>query len=139
MPRFAPGQSGNPRGRKAGSRHRATLLAERLLEGDAAAVVRAVVAAARDGDMAAGKLVLDRVLPIRKARVRIDLPSVTVAADVPRALAAVLAAVASGQISADEAAAVAGVIEAVRKGIETETLEARITALEAAAAKEVLP
>jgi Family of unknown function (DUF5681) len=60
---FASGQSGNPAGKKQGTRHRLTQLAEKLMQADAEAVVLAVVAKARDGDMGAAKFVLDRVLP----------------------------------------------------------------------------
>jgi hypothetical protein len=54
------GHSGNPRGRPKGARHRATILAEQLMQGDAEDVVRAVIAAAKGGDMTAAKIILDR-------------------------------------------------------------------------------
>ena len=63
-----PGQSGNPTGKPKGARHRSTLMAERLMEDDAQNVVRAVIAAAKNGDMVAARLVLDRVLPARRGR-----------------------------------------------------------------------
>jgi hypothetical protein len=58
--RFVPGVSGNPAGKKPGTRHRATRLAEKLMAGDAEAVVRAIIDAAKGGDMTATRLVLDR-------------------------------------------------------------------------------
>jgi hypothetical protein len=56
--RFQPGQSGNPRGKQKGCKHRVTLLAEQLMEDDAEDVVRAVITAAKGGDMIAAKLIL---------------------------------------------------------------------------------
>jgi len=40
---FKPGRSGNPNGRPAGSRNKATLAIESLLEGEAEALARKVV------------------------------------------------------------------------------------------------
>jgi hypothetical protein len=75
---------------KPGTRHRATRLAEKLMAGDAEAVVNAVVAAAKDGDMTAARLVLYRIAPpCRGRRVRLDLPPIVGAADLVKALAAV--------------------------------------------------
>ncbi len=86
--RFAPGQSGNPAGKPKGTRHRITLLAERLMENDAQEVVRAVLAAARGGDMVAAKLVLERVLPVRRGRlIKLSLPAVNAPADLAAAMA----------------------------------------------------
>jgi hypothetical protein len=51
-------------------------------------------------------------------------------ADIQIALAAILEAVACGEITPDEAKDLSGIIEAVRKGIELVDLEARISALE---------
>ena len=55
----------------------------------AQAVVKAVVAAAKDGDMTAARLVLDRIAPPCRGRpVRLNLPPIVSAADLVRALAA---------------------------------------------------
>lgn len=87
---FAPGCSGYPAGMKPGTPHRATRLAGKLMAGDAEAVINAVVAAAKDGDMTAARLVLDRIAPsCRGRRVRLDLPPIVGAADRVKALAAV--------------------------------------------------
>ncbi|WP_292533500.1 hypothetical protein [Methylocystis sp.] len=52
-----------------------TLLVEKLMHDDATEIVRAVIAAARGGDMVACKIVLDRICPARKGRpIRFDLP-----------------------------------------------------------------
>lgn len=128
---FQPGQSGNPAGRTRGSRNAATLAVEALLDGEAEAITRRAINSALAGDMAAIKLVLDRVAPPRKSRpIQIDLPDVADAHGVASAQAAVVVAVAGGEISPDEATALSGLLEARRKALETEELEFRIRRLE---------
>jgi hypothetical protein len=106
-------------------------MAEKLMAGDAEAVVRAVMDAAKGGDMTAARLVLDRIAPpCRGRRVRLALPPIVGAADLVKALAAVADAMARGVLSAEEAQAAAAVLEHHRKAVETLDLERRITALE---------
>ena len=50
--RWKKGQSGNPNGRAAGSRNRATLAIEALLEGEGEALTRKAIELAKAGDMA---------------------------------------------------------------------------------------
>ena len=93
MPRtrtsFASGKSGNPAGRPRGSRNKSTLLLEKLMVDDGEGVVRSVVNLAKNGDVQAARLVLDRILPVRKGRaVRINFQAVETAADVLSALSA---------------------------------------------------
>jgi hypothetical protein len=108
------------------------MLAERLMEEDAQDVVRAVVSAAKDGDMVAARLVLDRVLPVRKGRpLRLTLPSVATPADLSAAMAMLVAEVAAGRITADEGAAVGALLELQGKTLELNDLARRVAELEA--------
>jgi hypothetical protein len=50
---FRKGQSGNPSGKPKGTRNRTTVLAEKLMQDDAADIVQVVLAAAKGGDMTA--------------------------------------------------------------------------------------
>jgi hypothetical protein len=128
---WRPGVSGNPKGRKKGARHPVTLLAQRMLQRDAEDVVRAVIKAAKEGDMAAAKLVLERICPVRKgAPVMFDLPELITPADLPPAVTAVTKAVAEGTLTPDEGASVVTMLEANRRAIETADLVCRIEALE---------
>jgi len=132
--RFKPGQSGNPAGRPVGARNKATLMAERLMAEDVEAITNAVIVAAKEGDMVAARLVLDRIAPVRKGRaIRLDLPKVETAADVLKAIGATVQAMAAGEVTPEEAAIVAGVLEAKRRAIETDDLAQRLAALEGAA------
>jgi hypothetical protein len=65
---FAPGNRGNPAGKPKGARHRTTAMLEKILAGGAEDVVHAMLKAAREGDVQAGKIILDRVVPARKGR-----------------------------------------------------------------------
>jgi hypothetical protein len=128
---FKKGESGNPRGKPKGARHRATLMAEKMMEDDAAEIVKAVLDAARSGDMTAAKIVLDRIAPLRRGRpVLLDLPPVTSASDVAAAMGVVVGAMGAGDLSPDEAMSVAGVLELRRRAMETEEFEQRLLALE---------
>lgn len=128
--RFVRG-NGHGRGRTAGSRNNASLALDELAASEAEGVLRATLAAAVAGDMQAANLILTRIWPARRGRpVRIDLPPIETAADVSRALTALLAGVSEGTITPDEAATVAGLLDLQRRAIETHDLEARIEALE---------
>jgi hypothetical protein len=128
--RFQPGNR-HGRGRPSGSRNNASLVLDKMLADDGADVVRAVLAAAKNGDMQAARLVLDRIVPVRKGRsIRLDLPIIGSAADVLTALSSTVAAMAEGDITPDEAAIVTSVLETKRKAIETVELETRLARLE---------
>lgn len=124
---FEPGNPGKPKG----ARHRLTVLAEKLMEDDAEEVTRAVIKAAKGGDMGAARLILDRVAPPRKGRpLSLSLPDVRTGADTLAALSRVIAEMGAGQITPDEAVTVAGLLEIQRRSVETVNLEARIAELE---------
>jgi hypothetical protein len=128
---FPKGQSGNPRGKPKGARHKATMLAEKLMQDDVEGIVNAVLTAARGGDMTAARIVLDRIAPARKGRpVEFDLPTIGAPEDLIPTIEAVVSAMAAGELSPDEASAVAAVIEVQRRTIETVDIERRIAALE---------
>ena len=133
---FKKGKSGNPDGRPQGSRNKATIALEGLLDGQAEALTQKAVELALDGDMAALRLCLERIIPPRKSRpIEIELPPVETAGDITAAHSAVIAAMAKGDITPDEANTVAGVLEAKRRSIETAELEKRIHTLEKAGVK----
>ena len=118
--RFQKGMSGNPSGKPKGVRARVTQLAEKLLEDDRDAIVRAVIAAAKGGDPTAMRLCVERLVPLRKGRpIVFDLPPVKMAADIAGAVGELARAMAAGELTTDEASAAASVIEMHRRAIET--------------------
>ena len=130
--RFRPGQSGNPTGKPPGARHKATQLAEKLMEADAGEVVNAVITAAKGGDMTAARLILDRIAPVRKGRpINLELPEMADAAGVLAGLGATVKAMGEGHATPDEAATVAGVLEMKRRALETADLATQIEELKA--------
>jgi len=134
-PRGRPFEPGNSfgRGRPRGSRNKATLEAERLLEQYSAPLVRKCITQALQGDAQAMRLCMDRLVPVRRDRpVRMKLPKVATAADVLQAQQAVVRAVSSGDIAPPAAESVMRVLDDVRRGIETHELETRIDQLEEA-------
>jgi hypothetical protein len=129
--RFQPGQSGNPAGKRPGTRHRATMLAERLLDGEVEAMVRMVIEKAKQGDMVALRLCLDRIVPPRRDRpVNFTIPALKSAGDASKVMGAITTAVACGELTPAEAAELSRVIEAYVKAIETSEIERRLKTLE---------
>lgn len=125
------GTSGNPTGRPAGSRHKSILTLEALIEGEGEAVVRAMVKAALSGDVSAGRILLDRLVPARGDRpLAIALPPLQSPADAVSAHASIAQALAAGAISAREAGELAKVIDGFVQAATAHDLEARIVALE---------
>ena len=128
---FPKGQSGNPAGRRQGSRNKATLALEALMDGQAEAITQKAVDLALEGDTTALRLCLDRILPPRKSRpVTIELPEVKTADGVADAQATVVQAVADGELTPEEGTTITNILEARRKAIETQEHESRIAALE---------
>jgi len=101
--RFVEGKSGNPSGRPIGSRNRTTLLLEALLDGEAEAIVRKIVEKAKEGNLHALQMCLDRVLPAAKDRtVQFDLPPSQTLKDVSSGMRTITAAVSQGQLTPNE-------------------------------------
>jgi hypothetical protein len=129
--RFQPGKSGNPAGKPKGARHRVTLLAEKLMSDDAEAIVKKVVDAAKSGDLTAAKIVLDRIAPVRKdCHVTFELPKIATVSDAITANAAILKAVADGELTPDEAASVSRLVEGHIKIIDVADIDERLRRLE---------
>ena len=128
---FKPGESGNPSGRPKGARNRATLALEAILEGEAEALTRRAVELALEGDTVALRLCLDRIAPARKDRhVSFALPPIQTAADAVKASAALVAAVAEGELTPSDASDLGKLVETVIRGIELTDVQERLARLE---------
>jgi hypothetical protein len=124
---FAPG---NP-GRKPGSRNKLSLLAEAMLDEDAAEIMRIAIGLAKAGDSQILKLFVERLLPKQRA-IELNLPELKRAADCADALAAVVEAVAAGEISPSQAAAIGTLLESYTRALHASDLEKRIEVIEEA-------
>jgi len=104
---------------------------ETLLEGQHEALTQAAIDKALEGDTTALRLCLDRLAPLRRdAPISFDMPPVRSVSDAVEASAAVLAAVAAGEVTPDEGGRVMALLTAHRAITETGNLEARLAALE---------
>ena len=94
------------------SRARAQIKDFRWLEGEAEAIARKAIAMAKGGDMAAIRVCMDRLAPARRsAAIACELPPLENGGDAVSAMAAVIAAVAAGEVTPAEAASLARVID----------------------------
>lgn len=129
-PRGRPFEAGNP-GKPKGARHKTTLLAEKLMQKDAEAIVKAVLDSAKGGDMTAARIALDRIVPARRDNpVSFELPKIESATDAVAAQSAILSAVANGEITPGEAAEVSKLIDGFVRTIELSSIEERLKRLE---------
>ena len=126
---FEKGRSGNPGGRRRGSRNKTTLATAALLAGESEALTRKAVEMALAGDPTAMRLCMERVLPpCRERTVKFRLPPIEGALtgetsglsahDVSLAMNAVTAALAQGEITPGEAERIAGVVDTFVRAIE---------------------
>ena len=114
-----------------GTRNRATVAVAALLDGEAEGLTRKAIEMALEGDTVALRMCLERLMPPRKdAPVTFELPPIGDAADTVSASAAVLTAVAAGEITPGEAGAVMTLLTAHKAILEAGDLERRIAALE---------
>jgi coenzyme F420-reducing hydrogenase gamma subunit len=128
--RFA---AGNP-GRPPGTRHKTTQAILTLLDGEAVALTRKAVELALSGDVTAMRLCLERIAPVRRdGPVMFALPALTCAADAARAAAAILGAVAEGELTPTEGASIMALVETWRRTFELTQIETRLSALEGTA------
>jgi len=106
-------------------------MVQTIMESGAKEITEAVVSMAKEGDLSAARLVLERLLPPAKERpISLALPSTDTARGIAEAQQAILQAVAAGDLLLGEGTALAGILEARRKAVETLELETRISALE---------
>jgi hypothetical protein len=125
---FSAGNSGRPRG----SRIKATLAIEGLLEGQAEALTQTAIKKALEGDSIALRLCMDRIAPPPKdAVVTFSMPTMSNALDAAEAAGSVLRAVSEGELTPTEATRVMDLIDSYRRTLELTEIEERLLALEA--------
>ena len=131
--RGKPFQPGNKlgKGRPAGSRNKATLALEEMLEGEAEAITRKAIQLAKKGVMPAIRLCMERLYPpLREGRLKLELPQVGTAEGVHNAFRAVVQGLAEGRLTTGQAEHMTNVLEFGRKSIETHEVARRLAELE---------
>jgi Family of unknown function (DUF5681) len=69
---FSKGRSGNPAGRPEGSRHKASLAIDALLENESEEIGRKCIEMAKNRDATAMRLVMERLLHVCSGRFRLE-------------------------------------------------------------------
>ena len=124
---FTAGNSGRPRG----SRNKATLAIESLLQGQAEALTQTAVTKALEGDSMALRLCIERIAPAPKDQpVSFSLHTMNNTMDASEAAGSVISAVSEGELTPIEATRVMGLIDSYRRTLELTEIEQRLQALE---------
>ena len=125
---FALGNSGRPKG----TRNRASLAIESLLDGQAEALTQTAVTKALEGDGIALQLCMEGIAAVPKDNPdSFNLPKMKSALDTSDAAGSVLRAVSDGQLTPIEATRVMGLIDSYRRTLELTEIESRLQVLEA--------
>jgi hypothetical protein len=104
---------------------------EALLEGEAEKLTRKVLDMALEGDTTAMRLCMDRLMPARKDRhVPFALPKLEIAADAVKASAALVEAVAAGDLTPSEAGELSKLVEGFTRAADLHDIQARLEKLE---------
>ena len=129
---FAPGVSGNPRGRPRNAGQLGAL--RKRIEARTPEIIDRLAEAALAGDTQAAGILLSRIIPPMKAT-EAPIPGLTIAslAEAPQAI---LTALGRGALTVDQVTAVSQLLTALARAKETTELENRITALEARYAEQ---
>jgi hypothetical protein len=136
MAKFRKGESGNPSGKPKGCRNATTIIFDELLKDNARELIEKAIEMAKNGDGPALRLCIDRLAPARKDRpVWFDLPKMNEARDAVNASAAIVAAVAGGDLTPSEAAELSKVIDGYARSLQTVEFEERLSKLEKAIVK----
>ena len=126
---FTKGQSGNPAGRPKGSGISAKL--RQAIEGEAEAIIKAMIEQAKAGDMQAAKALLDRVLPALKPESQaIHLPELVAADTMAEKARAAIDAAGAGAVSPSAASDLVAAIAGLARVVEVTELQQRLDELE---------
>jgi hypothetical protein len=132
MAKFLPGKSGNPAGKKKGTLNRRTQLVK-ILEPYAEELISKAVELARNGDVNALRLCIERLIPKAKNE-SLTLPiSIDDTKDLGKLLnihSAIIEAITSGELTAEQGKALSGVLGEQVKFIFFADVEKRINRIE---------
>jgi hypothetical protein len=120
MSKFIAGQSGNPSGRPKGSKNRHTELREALKD-DLPEILVTLKERALAGDMAAMRLLLERVMPSKRQEANtVDIPELNEAETFQDKADAILCAVAVGKLAPEHGVALINAIGSMFKPLKVD-------------------
>lgn len=129
MARFEQGQSGNPAGRPKGIADKRVQL-RNAFESESKDVIAVVIKAAKDGDMQACKMVLDRICPT----LRPHATPITLDRTLPNNMSSIahafIEAASKGELPPDLASQLVTAVGTLAKVIEVDELKDRLESIE---------
>lgn len=125
---WLPGQSGNPKGKTPGSGELQKLRAS--IAADVPDILAKLITAAKDGDIQAARLILERVLPPVKPIEQATELQMPAGGTLTAQGRAVLSAVAAGELAPGQGAQLLAAIGSLARVTEIDEMEARLTKLE---------
>ena len=129
--RWKKGQSGNPAGRPAGSRNKASIAIENIFLDEQERLSRKCIKLALRGNMQALKLCIERICPVRRdTPINVKLPRVSSVEDATTLSSALLDQVANGQITPSQGELLSRMIEKHIRVMQLTDLESRLQQLE---------
>lgn len=129
MALFQPGQSGNPNGRPKGIIDKRAQLRS-AFESESKNIMAVVIKAAKDGDLQACKMILDRIIPTLKphtAPITINQPLPDNVSSIAHTF---IEEASKGDMPPDTAALLVSAVGTLARVIEVDELKARIESLE---------
>jgi hypothetical protein len=134
MAQFERGINGNPAGRPPGIRDKRQAMRDKLVS-HADELISKVVELAKEGDTAALRVCIERLIPPAKAKDDpVELPELAQRDALADCGQAVMTALAEGRITPDEAATIMGALSGQARIVETSEIDRRLRVLEEAAA-----
>jgi hypothetical protein len=129
--RWKPGQSGNPKGRPAGSRNKASLATESIFLDEGERLTRKCIKLAMRGNMQALKLCIERICPVRRdTPINVDLPRVQTVEDATKLTTSLIDKVTSGELTPSQGELLSRMIDKHIRVLQLNDLEVRLQLLE---------
>lgn len=110
---FKSGQSGNPAGRRNGSKNAVTVASGNLIEGEGEALTRKLIELALDGNVSCLRHAIDRLYPVKRSTpIKLEgMPIVNDIESAAEASAFLLSKVSAGEVSPQDAEMVSRLID----------------------------
>jgi hypothetical protein len=123
---FEKGKSGNPTGKPKGALNKTTMAVQKMLDGEAENLTRTAIELAKDGNVIAMRLCMERIMAPRKDRPE---PFVLSENGLLEQVQTILRQVADGELTPMVASEIVGIIATAAKVEEIDSLRAEVTAL----------